>query len=320
MKQRIPPLIQAMFAEPHRYPFQQVLHLLEKHCLGAAGIDADHEHQVRLLPAAEMSFPSADIKRARLNTRGNITMELSFMGLYGVDSPLPSYFSALTLQDNAIAQCMRQFLAILNHRIYVLYYLAWKKYQAHIHYNEADNHYKHYLKAIAGNKVLITEQEEYTYAGLLGSRSQNAAALADIVQHFLGGISVIIKPFQPQWITLARNNHLSNKPLKELKLGDNILIGTRVLDVNYKILIQIGPMPSTKALELLPHTDTAKRLVSLIRRYLKPTMQFDLLLLIDYRQASVLQLGQENMCLGWSTYLGQPTKKLQQVTISSRCL
>ena len=52
------------------------------------------------------------------------------MGLVGVSSPLPIYFSEYVARHEENGRPLIDFLNIFNHRCYVLFYLAWKKYRA----------------------------------------------------------------------------------------------------------------------------------------------------------------------------------------------
>ena len=86
------------------------MHLLEQHGLPPP----------KLIPAKSLSFPASDIKKCSKDEHNNIIMELNFMGLYGVDSPLPHYFSEYVHKSHN--NCLADFLNIFNNRIYHLFY------------------------------------------------------------------------------------------------------------------------------------------------------------------------------------------------------
>jgi type VI secretion system protein ImpH len=56
---------------------------------------------------------------------GPLRMSLTFMGLYGVSSPLPSYFTdPITLRKVEYFE-LKKFLDIFTHRMYSLFFRAW---------------------------------------------------------------------------------------------------------------------------------------------------------------------------------------------------
>ncbi len=275
--------------EPERYPFQELLLWLEKQGVALAATDAP----VRLIPAPEVSFPGADIKRARFNRKHQLELELTFMGLYGVDSPLPPFFAALLLAETPGAERLRRFTALINHSIYSLYYLAWKKYQPHIGLHA--NRYLSYLRALSAGTLQSDDISEYTYAGLLGMRARNAVGLQSMLQDFLQGWLVSVKSFAPQWRS-AKTLPLGG--LTSHEIGNNILLGSAVLDVGHKINIVIGPLPQSEALQLLPRTALAQRLKKLVQRYLPLHITYHLQVLIQHINEP-LKLGHENLCLGY---------------------
>ena len=73
-------------------------------------------------------FPPSDIKGIKEN-RGVFELTLTFMGLVGVSSPLPLYFSEYIARYEDNSQPLVDFLNIFNHRCYSLFYRAWKKYR-----------------------------------------------------------------------------------------------------------------------------------------------------------------------------------------------
>jgi len=65
--------------------------------------------------------------------KGPLRMIVTFMGLYGVSSPLPSYFvDPITLKKIEYFE-LKKFLDIFTHRLYSMFYRSWKKYR---HYSQ----------------------------------------------------------------------------------------------------------------------------------------------------------------------------------------
>ncbi|MFX0209887.1 MAG: type VI secretion system baseplate subunit TssG, partial [Candidatus Hodarchaeota archaeon] len=80
-------------------------------------------------------FPSKDICSFDCKD-GIMTFVLSFLGLYGVDSPLPRcYHEEVAVQQSIQGPGnvpIQNFLDIFNTRFYWLYYQAWKKYRYYL--------------------------------------------------------------------------------------------------------------------------------------------------------------------------------------------
>lgn len=125
MRRRIPDTLQKLLIEPQKFGIHQALRVIETQWLKNS--IAHPESKIYLSPACELSFPASDIRRSRIDSHGKISLELNFMGLYGVDSPLPLYFSQLAAQDNETAKRIRRLLEIINQKIYVYHYLAWRQ-------------------------------------------------------------------------------------------------------------------------------------------------------------------------------------------------
>ncbi len=317
-RRRIPLVIRDVLENSHKYPIHQALRLLEEGWFGDDSITTEDSGKVRMRAAPEVSFPGADIKRTHVDTQGNVEFEVNFMGLYGVDSPLPTFIPALAVQDNERAQRLRQFLDIVNQRIYTLYYLVWKKYHAYVQLGGKTNRYLNYLQALSGGVITTEDDREFAYAGLFGDRAHNAVSLSYMLQEYLDGTPVNVTSFQPQLIRIPNMNRINGG--NNLCLGDNIVIGEQLLDVTNKIGIHIGPIDNSAAMQLLPTETKAKRLGNLIRRYVKATMKFDLIIKVNPEPEQQCQLGQDNLCLGWSSWTGQQLNKVYDITMSNEHL
>ena len=298
-RRKLPDIVQNIADEAPQYQFFQALRLLDA---------VWHKKWVSLKPAPNISFPAADIRQAELDENDHLILQLTFMGLYGVDSPLPHYFLDACALDNEESENFRKFLDIFNHRLYRLLYLAWRKYQAHIQLENDHSDYYYYLRALSG--MLLTEKDgrEFAYAGLLGARVHNVIGLAELVSDYLDGTTVNIVSFVPRWLTLSEQTKLNGQH----QLGNNTILGDEVLDLSGKITIEIGPLTEKKARQLLPGQQQANKLASIIMRYLGPTIIFDIALIIKFQNANILYLGCDNLQLGWVSWLG----RLQTETVT----
>lgn len=126
----------------------QVLRKIEKE----DGVDHLEGSNVSLKPTKELTFPVVDTVVMEKSESG-LDISLSFMGLYGVDAPLPLYLTEALMQENTSSKRMRDFLDIFNHRFYLILYLAWKRGQPDISAELGDNYYFTRLLQLTGGVV-----------------------------------------------------------------------------------------------------------------------------------------------------------------------
>lgn len=86
---------------------------------------------VRFRPHPGMGFPVSELKALEMDAKHQDappTIRTTFMGLYGVDSPLPtSYIDDITQQREG-HEALEGFLDIFNHRFMTQFYRIWRKY------------------------------------------------------------------------------------------------------------------------------------------------------------------------------------------------
>jgi type VI secretion system protein ImpH len=216
------------------------------------------------------------------------------------------------LDDNG-GKALRAFLDIFNHRLYALYYQAWKKYRPTFHLHEPSNPYLKMVSAISGWSVKEDQGSTLAYAGLLGKRVRNAYALEGLLNDYLAPMPVKVKQFQSRWVTVKSDATLGSDGIR---LGDNALLGNKVLDVSGKIDIQIGPVSPQESMQLMPTTSHGQALIELVNRYLPPSLDYDLVILITSGTVNAEPLGSDQLVLGWSTWLQDEVTADWQVRIN----
>ncbi len=309
----LPDVIRGILDSAASHDFTQVAYLIEQHWPERGKIGDGLDHWCRFRPASETSFPAADIRRCRYDDQGRLDIQLNFMGFYGVDAAVPNYFSDRAMQDDDGGRALRAFLDIFNHRLYALYYQAWKKYRPTFHLDEPSSPYLRMVSAISGWSVDKEQGVGLSYAGLLGRRVRNAQALEGLLNDYLDSIPVRVKQFQSRWISVKNEVPLG---FGELRLGDNLLLGDEVLDISGKIDVMIGPISPQASMQLMPTTAKGRLLIDLVKRYLPPSIDFDLVIEITSGAVDAEPLGSDQLVLGWSTWLQDRVTADWQVRIS----
>lgn len=305
VRRQLPDIVQDLVENPSQYGFYQAIRILEQSWSNHGRLTGELDHWVKLIPAPEISFPAADFRRCEYGEDFKIVLECNFMGLYGVDASVPHYITEMTARDDERSEIFRNFLNIFNHRFYSLFYQVWKKYNPALFLEYDDTGYRDCLSAIAGRAAGAAGGEELAYAGLLGGRNSNADGLKGILREFLEIKQVVIDQFVARWVQLDAIPALGTRQYGGLKLGDNSVIGSRVLDMGGKIRINIGPLSMDKVLKLLPQRTRGVELGELIQRYLSPALTYDVVFSVIPDKAWRLQLGVTQANLGWTTLLGK---------------
>lgn len=308
----LPALIRTLLAEGPHYSFFAAVRLFETAAAEASRGPGQLPSTIRFRPAVELSFPAGDIRRCRLDEEGRLEMQLNFMGFYGVDAPVPHYFLEAAAEEEGGA--LRAFLDIFNHRLYELFYLGWKKFLCPV-LPGGESTFERYLSALSGGLRGAGSAVEQAFAGHLGSPVKNGPGLAGILSELLDETPVEVVPFRCQWVPLRDLLPLGGIPGEELALGENLVLGGSVLDVGRRVELRIGPVPLDEALTLLPGGERSATVVGLIRQYLPPTLDFDLLLRVRVEQTAPLQLGVETMMLGWNSCLGKNSRAESEIRL-----
>ncbi|MCU7843213.1 MAG: type VI secretion system baseplate subunit TssG [Candidatus Thiodiazotropha sp. (ex Monitilora ramsayi)] len=296
----LPDVIRGILHSAASHDFTQVAYLLEQHWPERGKIGDGLDRWCRFRPASETSFPAADIRRCDYDTQGRLDIQLNFMGFYGVDAAVPHYFTDRAMQDDDGGRALRAFLDTFNHRLYALYYQAWKKYRPTFHVDEPANLYMRMISAFSGWSVSDDQGSALAYAGLLGRRVRNAQSLEGLLNDYLEAIPVKVRQFQSRWVRVKRSRPLGDG---SLRLGDNLLLGEEVLDISGKIDVMIGPVSPQASMQLMPSTSKGRAVIDLVARYLPPSIDFDLVIQITSGSVEAESLGSDQLVLGWSTWL-----------------
>jgi len=314
VRQQSADLIDALAHGPREYPFFQLVRVLERACEERGLRGAAVDRWLRFSPGRDLAFPASDVLDCRAEDE-HIRLELGFMGLYGVDAPLPHYFLDLAAADDAQSAVLRRFLDLFSHRFYALLYLAWRKYRPYTHSagQSGEAPFARYLSAMAGGAV-SRKGSALPYAGLFGARRRTAAALTGMVKESLGnGVPVRVEQFQPVWVSLADRTRLGQGTGS--RLGEDTMLGERVLDCAGRISLRVGPVSLDTVLPLLPGRAQGETLSELVHRYLGPTLPFDLSFIVNAPDGEGACLGSTGLVLGCAVWLGKPAQSSYPVRI-----
>ena len=129
-----PGLTLTLDREIWRANFYRFCQLLEQEHAGAPKLgtsDRPGDDPVRFRPWPGMGFPASELRAVETDEdhpERPPTVRTTFLGMYGVDSPLPGSYLDDIAQRREGYEATTAFLDIFSHRITTQYYRIWRKY------------------------------------------------------------------------------------------------------------------------------------------------------------------------------------------------
>ena len=278
---------------------------------------------VRLRAEATLAYPSTELAKATIDKNGRITLEVSFLGLFGPSGALPQHYTRAIIdrlrhKDHAL----RDFLDLFNHRWLSLFYRAWEKHNYAAAYQTAhslgqEDAVTRILWCLIGlgtsglrGRLWLEDKSLLYYAGLLADVRTRQSTLANILADWFH-IPVQVCQFQGQWIhiPLADQTRMQFTRLGEQsnnQLGVDTVVGERVWNVENRFRIRIGALSRLEFTRFSPLGDRLAALHTLARTYVGTQLEFDVQAVIQRDQVLGIRLGDESepSCLGWNSWLG----------------
>ena len=126
-------LIPQLETDLWRINFYRFCQLLEKRHPGRPLIGSTRhpaDDPVRFVPHPGMGFPTSELKAVEYdeNDEKPPLIRITFLGMYGVDSPLPTAYLDDITQRREGHEALQGFLDIFSHRILTQFYRIWRKY------------------------------------------------------------------------------------------------------------------------------------------------------------------------------------------------
>ena len=318
-------LREELLHQGYGFEFFQAVLLLEALSPGAAPVGGQgpySEETVHIRPNSDLAFPAGDIQNIELlpkNRNGREVWRITqnFMGLYGVNSPLPLYFAEMVAKFYQEQDPLRDFLDLFNHRLLSLYYLAWKKHNRAASVDPAQpDKLTAALCALIGQEPgagredwLVAPQRLVRYLGLLAGRTRSAAGLEAMIGDYFGISQVRVSPY------LVKKHRLPPEDLTKIGvqgrnncLGQSVILGEQVNDVAGQFRLSLGPLSPKSFDALQPGEPAFAELVFLVHFFSRHQLDFELELILNSEDVRPFKLSsqQETNPLGRHSWLGDP--------------
>ncbi|MFT0531305.1 type VI secretion system baseplate subunit TssG [Castellaniella hirudinis] len=233
------------------------------------------EPDVRVRPHLSLDFPGTDLSNIQESAPGQYRLTANFLGLYGVTSPLPNFYTEDLLDERHEGHhSNRDFLDIISQTLYPLFFRAWLKSRAHMRIKEFGDDR---LLEIFHTFVGICRPLKYLdrpgvahllrFAGLFSQYPRSAMGLQTIVAALYPDTQVEIiqqdirkRPIPPaQQMALGRQNCV---------LGGDAHLGSEIRCRTGNLTLRINQIGEALFARLLPGGAAFKELQFLVRYYL----------------------------------------------------
>ncbi|QMI05062.1 type VI secretion system baseplate subunit TssG [Citrobacter sp. RHB25-C09] len=236
------------------------------------------DEPVRFRPHPGMGFPASEIKGmedpAPEHPHLPPTIRVTFMGLYGVESPLPTHYIDDIAQRREGYEATQDFLDIFNHRLIAQYYRIWRKYSypATFKAGGTDNT-SQYLLGLAGLGI----QGCASNAGTPLSRFLALLPAMLLPGRTAEGLGTLVKLLAPDTRTTLYHHDRCRIPLKQplkmstrqqVSLKQRPVMGTHATDVNGQVLLRLTTDNSEEVKGWLPGEELHNDLMALLHVYL----------------------------------------------------
>lgn len=309
------------------FSFLQVFRTLSRVVADQGG---DPDQAIRIRPALSLELPRspvlgvqrlpalADGEATAIDQGTRYNIQTGFLGLYGVSSPLPNFYTEdLVAAEQEDELQARLLLDVVHQRFYRLYAAALQKYQPVYELTEQpDSHFSKLLWGLAGARDPQVRQSApqpalfLQYINLYSRQQRSAAGLHFILSDYLQGVPVEVEQCVEQQLDIPERDRLilgAGGFGQGKALGVNAVMGSQVPDYSGGIRIRIGPLPADDYQAFIGDRRRWDGLSSLIRAYVGPTLTCELDISLQLTQGGGTCLGDPVWGqLGLSSWLQSP--------------
>jgi type VI secretion system protein ImpH len=268
---------------------------------------------IRISPLLSLAFPPADIDKIeeiRDVTTSHYSITANFFGLYGVSSPLPTFYTEDLMDEvNDDARATKDFIDIIHQRLYYLLYRGWMKYRQFQQVSEEQNtdHITRLFCLLGlgepGFRQGIENVEQLLrYIGLFSQSPRSALGLKTLLQDQLH-LPVDILPCVPRKAKIPVDQQIQLGS-RNAGLGLDSFLGEEMDDRMGKFRILVGPLDEQEYRAFIPGSTMYKKLVFLADLFVLDPLEYDIDVTMAHSQAQTICLGGSRWAsLGRDTWL-----------------
>lgn len=322
------PTLDRLLARGWEFDFFPAVRLLQRSVNSVADIGERGPlaaEAIRFRPQVSVGFPATEVGRiaARPADDGSTRygLDVTFMGLYGVSTPLPLHYAIDLLrsvdpyvpadgetgksEQRSLADrdkpgdsnATRDFYDIFHHRLISLFYRSWTKYRYYITFDDPDrDRVTEYLLRMIGippgcetDSIGVDPVKMIRYAGALTQHPRSAVMLEGVVSDYIDGIETHVDQFSSRWVPVPEEDQ-NRSGVVNSRLGVDLTVGDWVYDLSGAFNLAIGPLDWETYKRFLPGRRAHTEVRSLVRLYCQDPLWFTMELRIKPLEIPELRL------------------------------
>ena len=322
-------IIDKLIEQSSSFSFVQAVRLFIHHISHQSendDIDKDRilEKNIRIRPELTLRFPGTDITNIEKIDKEELKylITVTFLGLYGSSSPLPTFYTEDLLDEFSEEKSIkRDFLDIINYRLYPLFFRIWSKYKLFYRICE-ENDYKsiNLLYSMQGledqelRKKIFNIEKYFRYTGLMLQFPRSAEGLESMIADYFNLTDqVSILQCAQRKVMIPNDQHFI-VGLSCCTLGDDSVIGEEIIDISGKFQILIRDADADTLHSFLPDRTLFLELKQLVEFYVDQPLEWELVVELKKKKDKNSETANiETACvgnknkkwsnLGWNTWL-----------------
>lgn len=263
-----------------RVNFYRFCQLLEQenpqaHLLGTT--DRPSTDPVRFRPWPGMGFPVSELRTVETDEGSPHlppTVRTTFLGMYGVDSPLPTAYLDDIAQRREGYEATTSFLDIFSHRITTQYYRIWRKYAYPVTFEAGGvDDTSQCLLGLVGLGIPGTAEQVATpvsrFLALLGTMrlpTRNAEGIRALVNLLAPETQATVTPYDPVTVHIEQRSGLGKQ--NRVALSQRATLGKTGKEACSRVLLTLATDNRAEAEGWLPGGQLHTDLMVLLRVYL----------------------------------------------------
>ncbi len=321
-------LLAALLANAPRMNFLRFCELIELAApdhppLGSTNRLADDP--VRFRSAAQLGFPGREMAAVEQDAGGLgdvPTVRTTFIGLYGVDAFMPSYFVDEIAQRRDGAEPLAAFLDLFHHRMVTQFYRVASKYRYPVGFRRGGrDKTSQCLLSLVGLGIgepdvrrIVETPKLLSMLGLAGQRTRTAEGLAGVLRHAVPDACIKVEEFHPVWVRV--DDPRDQDVQRAQPLGDHCVLGRGFVDRTNTVRVVLVPQTGEAVLGLLPGGAMHRAVLALLGFYLGYAVQACLEMHVLPALMPAPRLNAGDVRLGYSMQL-QPVKDTQRAATAA---
>lgn len=315
-RQQPPSVIEELFANPERFTFFQAIRLLRHHAQqnSAPDLQRFYRDSLRIRPQLSLGFPVSELtslERGQKQQQDVFKLETTFLGLYGISSPLPVFYTEeLLIERSEDETVTRHFLDLLNNNLYSQYFKAWSRSQLMIRtVEERDSAWLERLYCLIGygHESMLekcpVECRQFRHIGLYSQYPRSAMGLETLLRDSLNHLDIHLEQCVMRKVRVPEAQRFS-LGLSSNTLGEQSWLGEELDDRAGQFRIHIVNLTAEQYRELLPGRKQQQMVANLVEGYLVEALVYDLVLAMREGEVNISTLGEQHWAeLGCDTWL-----------------